>query len=72
LLLEAGLERLELITQPDNQALQRAAQAAGFQFEAVLRGYYRAFAGLPRHLQRAADGRVDMALLSLVRRDLPG
>jgi RimJ/RimL family protein N-acetyltransferase len=72
LLLEAGLERVELITQPDNEPLQRAAQAAGFQLEGVLRGYYRAFAGLPRHLQRTVDGRVDMTILSLVRRDLPG
>jgi RimJ/RimL family protein N-acetyltransferase len=71
LLLEAGLERLELMTQTDNEPLQQAAQAAGFQFEGVLRGYYRAFDGLPRRLQRAADGRVDMAVLSLVRRDLP-
>jgi RimJ/RimL family protein N-acetyltransferase len=71
LLLEAGLERVELITQTDNEPLQRSAQAAGFQLEAVLRGYYRPFPGLPRHLQREADGRVDMTVLSMVRRDLP-
>jgi RimJ/RimL family protein N-acetyltransferase len=71
LLLEAGLERLELLTQPDNQPRIGAAQAAGFQFEGVLRGYFRSFPGLPEHLQRP-DGRVDMAVLSLVRRDLRG
>lgn len=71
LLLEAGLERVELITQPDNEPLQRAAQAAGFRLEAVLRGYYQPFPGLPRHRIRPSDGRVDMTMLSLVRRDLP-
>lgn len=72
LLLQAGLERLELLTQPDNQAMIRAARAAGFQFEGVLRGYYRPFPGLPRYLKRDQDGRVDMAVLSLVPRDLRG
>lgn len=72
LLLEAGLERLELLTQTDNHPLQKAAQAAGFQFEGVLRGYYRAFEGLPRRHHRGPDARVDMAVLSLVRRDLRG
>jgi RimJ/RimL family protein N-acetyltransferase len=70
LLVEAGLERLELLTQTDNEPLQKAARAAGFQFEGVLRGYYRAFEGLPRRFQRGPDARVDMAVLSLVRRDL--
>jgi RimJ/RimL family protein N-acetyltransferase len=72
LLLEAGLERLELLTQTDNHALQKSAQAAGFQFEGVLRGYFRAFEGLPRRYHRGPDARVDMAVLSLVRRDLRG
>ncbi len=72
LLLEAGLERVELLTQPDNEPLQRSARAAGFQFEGVLRGYFRAFEGLPRSLIRGPDARVDMAVLSLVRRDLRG
>ena len=72
LLTEAGLERVELLTQPDNEPMIRAAQAAGFQFEGILRGYYRAFEGAPRRLRRSPDGRVDMAVLSLVRRDLRG
>lgn len=72
LLRETGLERLELLTQPDNERLQRSARAAGFQFEGILRGYYRAFEGLPRRLIRGRDARVDMAVLSLVRRDLQG
>jgi RimJ/RimL family protein N-acetyltransferase len=72
LLLHAGLERVELLTQVDNEPLQRSARAAGFQFEGVLRGYYRAFAGLPRRLIRGPSARVDMAVLSLVRRDLRG
>ncbi len=71
LLLEAGLQRVELLTQPTNQPMINAAQAARFQFEGVLRGYFRAFGGLPRQLQRS-DGRVDMAVLSLVQRDLRG
>jgi RimJ/RimL family protein N-acetyltransferase len=70
LLVEAGLERVQLLTQTNNEPLQRAAQAAGFQLEGVLRGYYRAFEGLPRRLQRGPDARVDMVVLSLVRRDL--
>lgn len=72
LLGEAGLERLELLTQSDNQAMIRAGQAARFQLEGVLRGYYRAFEGLPPGPYLRPDGRVDMAVLSLVRRDLPG
>jgi RimJ/RimL family protein N-acetyltransferase len=70
LLFEAGLERVHLLTQPDNEPMRRAAQAAGFQFEGVLRGYFRAFEGLPRRRQRGRDARVDIAVLSLVRRDL--
>ena len=72
LLLDAGLRRLELLTQPDNQAMIGAGRAAGFQFEGVLRGYFRPFPGLPRYLQRRSDGRVDMAVLSLVERDVRG
>lgn len=71
LLTEAGLQRVELLTQVDNQPMRSAAQAAGFHDEGVLRGYYLGFAGLPRRVQRG-DGRVDMAVLSLVRRDLRG
>jgi RimJ/RimL family protein N-acetyltransferase len=70
LLGEAGLERLELLTQSDNQAMIRAGQKAGFQFEGVLRGYYRAFRGLPPGPYLRDDGRVDMAVLSRVHADL--
>ena len=48
LLIEAGLERVELLTHPENQAMLSAAQAAGFQFEGVLRGYYRDGDGIQR------------------------
>jgi RimJ/RimL family protein N-acetyltransferase len=71
LLSDAGLERVELLTQTGNEPLQRAARAAGFVYEGVLRGYYRAFPGLPRR-DRRDGGRVDMVVLSLVRRDLAG
>jgi RimJ/RimL family protein N-acetyltransferase len=70
LLIEVGLERVELLIQTGNEPMLAAGQAAGFQLEGVLRGYYRAFAGLPRSYQRDPGGRVDMAVLSLVRRDL--
>jgi ribosomal-protein-serine acetyltransferase len=70
LLTEAGLERLELITRSDNQAMIRAGQKAGFQLEGVLRGYYRAFKSLPPGPYLRPDGRVDMAILSLVGADL--
>jgi RimJ/RimL family protein N-acetyltransferase len=70
LLGEADLERLELVTRSDNQALIRAGQKAGFQLEGVLRGYYRAFKGLPPGPHMRDGGRVDMAVLSLVRADL--
>ncbi len=72
LLSEAGLERVELLTHPENAPMLAAGQAAGFRFEGVLRGYFRAFDGLPRRYQREPGGRVDMAVLSLVRRDLTG
>jgi RimJ/RimL family protein N-acetyltransferase len=70
LLIEAGLERVELLTHPENQAMLSAAQAAGFQFEGVLRGYYRDGDGIQRRLGRGSAARVDMKVLSLVRRDL--
>ncbi len=72
LLVEAGLERVELLTHPENQAMRKSAEAAGFQFEGVLRGYYRDGEGLQRRLGRAPAARVDMAVLSLVHRDLRG
>jgi RimJ/RimL family protein N-acetyltransferase len=38
---ELRLERLELITDPDNRASQRVAEKAGFQREGVLRSHLR-------------------------------
>jgi ribosomal-protein-alanine N-acetyltransferase len=70
LLGEAGLERLELVTRSDNHPMIRAGEKAGFQLEGVLRGYYRAFKGLPPGPYMRHTGRVDMAILSLVRADL--
>jgi RimJ/RimL family protein N-acetyltransferase len=54
-----GLARVQVLTEPGNPAMLRAASAAGFQFEGVLRGY-----------QRERDGRVDRVVLSLVRADV--
>jgi ribosomal-protein-alanine N-acetyltransferase len=72
LLTEAGLERVQLLTHPENQAMRRAAEAAGFQFEGVLHGYYRDTEGFQPRLGRPPAPRVDMAVLSLVHRDLRG
>jgi RimJ/RimL family protein N-acetyltransferase len=36
---ELGLERLDLMTDPDNLASQRVAQRVGFQYEGVLRAH---------------------------------
>ena len=38
-LLDAGFERVQLWTEPDNKPSQRAADRAGFQREGVLRSY---------------------------------
>jgi RimJ/RimL family protein N-acetyltransferase len=54
-----GLERVQLLTDPDNQAMLNAGTEAGFQREGILRGYL---------LERG--GRVDVEVLSLVRSDL--
>jgi RimJ/RimL family protein N-acetyltransferase len=59
LLRDCGLERVQILTEPDNEAMLRAARRAGFSHEGVLRGYVR-----------ANDRRIDAATLSLVRRDL--
>jgi RimJ/RimL family protein N-acetyltransferase len=54
-----GIERLELLTTPDNEAMLRAATAAGFTREGVLRGYVR-------YRRR----RQDLVVLSLLPSDL--
>ena len=59
LLESCGLGRLEILTEPDNQAMIGAARAAGYREEGVLRGY-----------RRERDGRVDSAIMSLLPADL--
>lgn len=61
LLAETPLERLQIITEPDNEPMLATARRAGFVYEGVLRAYTR---------ERGA--RVDCAILSLLRRDLNG
>jgi RimJ/RimL family protein N-acetyltransferase len=57
---ELGLERLELITDPNNVASQRVAENAGFRREGVLRAHLR-----------HPDGRVrDSVMYSLLPSDL--
>jgi RimJ/RimL family protein N-acetyltransferase len=56
---ECALERLQLLTEPGNEQMRRAARAAGFVEEGVLRGYT---------LEPA--GRVDCVMLSLLPADL--
>jgi len=53
------LARLELLTEPDNEPLLRAAATAGFVREGVL-----------RHHARRGKGRQDMVVLSLLASDL--
>ncbi len=52
-----GLERLQILTHPDNEPMLRAAAAAGFMREGVLRGY-----------ERERGRRIDLTILSM----LPG
>jgi [ribosomal protein S5]-alanine N-acetyltransferase len=59
LLTTCRLARLELLAEPDNAAVIRAAQAAGFTREGVLREYRR----------RRGSG-IDMVILSLIPADL--
>jgi RimJ/RimL family protein N-acetyltransferase len=59
LLIEGGLARLQLVTEPHNAAMVAAARRAGFTEEGVLRGYLR-----------DREGRVDVAILSLVAADV--
>jgi RimJ/RimL family protein N-acetyltransferase len=54
-----GIERLTLLTDPDNEAMLRAAKAAGFVYEGILRSY-----GHER------GRRCDLASLSLLPSDL--
>jgi len=54
-----GLERLELLTEPDNLAMVAAAKAAGFVEEGTLRAYVN-----------ERNRRVDLTILSLLPSDL--
>ena len=58
---ELGLERLELLTNPENAASQRVARAVGFTREGLLRSYR------PRKGERE-----DLVMFSLLRGDLAG
>jgi RimJ/RimL family protein N-acetyltransferase len=59
LLRTSGLQRVQLFTESDNDALIRAATRAGFSYEGVLHGY-----------TRERGRRLDNAVLSMVARDL--
>ncbi len=59
LLTACRLARVELLAEPDNMSLIRAAEAAGFMREGVLREYRR----------RRGEG-IDMVILSLISADL--
>jgi RimJ/RimL family protein N-acetyltransferase len=54
-----GLERLQIVTHPDNEPMIRAAHAAGFRDEGILRGY-----------MRERGRRIDVAIMSLLPSDL--
>jgi RimJ/RimL family protein N-acetyltransferase len=59
LLQDCGIARVELLTEPDNLPMIRAAAAAGFHEEGVLRAYVR-----------ERDRRLDLAIMSLLSDDL--
>ncbi len=59
LLRSSGLERLQIVTEPDNEPMLATARAAGFAHEGILRGY-----------TRERGTRVDCAILSLLPNDL--
>jgi RimJ/RimL family protein N-acetyltransferase len=59
LLRDCGLQRVQIVTRSDNQAVIRAARCAGFRYEGVLRAYLW-----------DRGGRVDVAVLSLLPGDL--
>jgi RimJ/RimL family protein N-acetyltransferase len=61
LLTNTELERVQVTATPDNEAMIRAARAAGFVDEGVLRGYVR-----------VSGRRADAAVLSLLPADLEG
>ena len=61
LLRECPLERVQLLTEHDNERMLRCARAAGFSYEGILRAY-----------THEHGVRVDNAVLSMVRRDLAG
>jgi RimJ/RimL family protein N-acetyltransferase len=61
LLAECGFERVQVLTEPDNEPMLRTAAAAGFTREGVLRAY-----------QRERGVRVDCVILAVVRADLTG
>lgn len=54
-----GLQRVQMLTEPGNEPLIRAAQSAGFQREGVLRGH-----------ECRGNRRIDLVILSLLRHDL--
>jgi RimJ/RimL family protein N-acetyltransferase len=59
LLRTCGFERVQVVAEPGNEPMIRAARAAGFQDEGVLRGYLR---------ERGT--RIDVAIMSLLPSDL--
>jgi ribosomal-protein-alanine N-acetyltransferase len=59
LLAVCGLDRVQLLTEPGNAAMIRAAEAAGFEREGVLRAYLR-----------EGGRRIDVAVLSLLPTDV--
>ena len=56
---ECGLERVQMLTEPDNAPMRSAARAAGFTEEGLLRGYLR------EHGRR-----VDVTIMALIAADL--
>jgi len=54
-----GIERAQIVTEPDNEPMRRAARGAGFVEEGLLRGY-----------TRERGRRLDCVILSLLPSDL--
>ncbi|HWE10143.1 MAG TPA: GNAT family protein [Solirubrobacteraceae bacterium] len=59
LLETCGLKRVQLLAEPDNGAMRRAARNAGFDEEGILRAYLR-----------ERGQRVDVVMISLISQDL--